>query len=506
MLYVIIVSIKTNQRAKTMKNSAKQYISKHKMIDIPNDDIFKNDKLRRQAYIEDLSALIENLHEPLTLSINGSWGCGKTTFVKMWQAYLQKEKGIKSIYFSAWEDDFSKEPLIAILGEIRRYINENSNETKKQTFETKFSEIKDCSAKILKRALPAFLSGMTAGALNFDEGFERAIGTLIESSTKELIEQHSANKELMVKFKESLKQLIEIIDDSKPFVIFVDELDRCRPLYAIELLERIKHIFGVEKLIFVLSIDKNQLAESIKSQYGAIDTDNYLRRFVDLEFELTNIDIFSFCEYLYNEFLLDEVLQDSGLRGKDDYKLFLIKFLACSLDLSLREIEQIFTKMKLIFATTQMIDNIFVEVIAFLLIVKMKLPKEYNLLIKGQADTQKLIAKLTNKNDLFASIYVDRWEDFEYIEQVIIKGIVMATGKSDDEMEDILIDLCENDEMDLEMQTKEEKAKGYYAELLNNFLEYSNPNYADLRDCFLNKLINLAIKKVEFVDRLNLNI
>lgn len=478
-----------------MKNSAKQYISKHKMIDIPNDDIFKNDKLRRQAYIEDLSALIENLHEPLTLSINGSWGCGKTTFVKMWQAYLQKEKGIKSIYFSAWEDDFSKEPLIAILGEIRRYINENSNETKKQTFETKFSEIKDCSAKILKRALPAFLSGMTAGALNFDEGFERAIGTLIESSTKELIEQHSANKELMVKFKESLKQLIEIIDDSKPFVIFVDELDRCRPLYAIELLERIKHIFGVEKLIFVLSIDKNQLAESIKSQYGAIDTDNYLRRFVDLEFELTNIDIFSFCEYLYNEFLLDEVLQDSGLRDKDDYKLFLIKFLACSLDLSLREIEQIFTKMKLIFATTQMIDNIFVEVIAFLLIVKMKLPKEYNLLIKGQADTQKLITKLTSKNDLFASIYVDRWRDFEYIEQVIIKGIVMATGKSDDEMEYTLIDSCENDEMDLEMQTKEEKAKGYYAELLNNFLEYSNPNYADLRDCFFKQTHQSSYKK-----------
>lgn len=336
---------------------------------------------------------------------------------------------------------------------------------------------------------------MTAGVLNFDEGFERAIGALIESSTKELIEQHSANKELMVKFKESLKQLIEIIDDSKPFVIFVDELDRCRPLYAIELLERIKHIFGVEKLIFVLSIDKNQLAESIKSQYGAIDTDNYLRRFVDLEFELKNPNIFEFCEYLYNEFSLDKVLQDSELRGKDDYKLFLIKFLACSLDLSLREIEQIFTKMKLIFATTQMIDNIFVEVIAFLLIAKMKLPKEYNLLIKGQADTQKLITKLTSKNDLFVSIYADRWRDFEYIEQVIIKGIVMAIGKSDDEMEDILIDSCENDEMDLEMQTKEEKVKRYYAELLNNFLEYSNPNYADLRDCFFKQTHQSSYKK-----------
>lgn len=117
------------------------------MIDIPNDDIFKNDKLRRQAYIKDLSALIENLHEPLTLSINGGWGCGKTTFVKMWQAYLRKEKGIKSIYFSAWEDDFSKEPLIAILGEIRRYINENSNETKIQT-KQKSKHLKQNLAKL----------------------------------------------------------------------------------------------------------------------------------------------------------------------------------------------------------------------------------------------------------------------------------------------------------------------------------------------------------------------
>ena len=497
MLYVIIVSNKINQRAKTMKNSAKQYISKHKMIDIPNDDIFKNDKLRRQAYIEDLSALIENLHEPLTLSINGSWGCGKTTFVKMWQAYLQKEKDIKSIYFSAWEDDFSKEPLIAILGEIRRYINEISNETKKQTFEAKFSEIKDCSAKILKRALPAFLSGMTAGALNFDEGFERAIGTLIESSTKELIEQHSANKELMVKFKESLKQLIEIIDDSKPFVIFVDELDRCRPLYAIEFLERIKHIFGVEKLIFVLSIDKNQLAESIKSQYGAIDTDNYLRRFVDLEFELKNPNIFEFCEYLYHQFSLDEVLHRNGFQHKDDCKIFLIKFLAYSLDLSLREIEQIFTKMKIIFISSYISnDNIFVETLILLLIVKMKLPNEYDLLIKGQADTQKLVEKLTNKNEL---IYVDEntEDNFKHLKYVIIKGVIMAAGKSDSELQSIVPHIIHN------KINNDETEEEFYLKQLKSFLTKS---FLDRMGnlCKLNGLIESIAKEINFVYRFNL--
>jgi predicted KAP-like P-loop ATPase len=77
-------------------------------------------------------------------------------------------------------------------------------------------------------------------------------------------------------------------------IIFIDELDRCRPLYAIECLERIKHIFGIKRLIFVLSIDKKNLAKSIQSQYGNIDTNNYLRRFIDLEFDLKNPSIDKF--------------------------------------------------------------------------------------------------------------------------------------------------------------------------------------------------------------------
>lgn len=81
-------------------------IKKNQEIEIDENDIFKNDKLQREDSIKDLSKLIISNTEPLVLSINASWGSGKTTFVKLWQTYLKKECNVNSIYFSAWEDDF----------------------------------------------------------------------------------------------------------------------------------------------------------------------------------------------------------------------------------------------------------------------------------------------------------------------------------------------------------------------------------------------------------------
>ena len=121
-------------------------IQKHKIIDIDEDNIFKNDRLKREEAIKDLSLLLENTTESLVLSLNAPWGAGKTTFVKLWKTYLKKEKGINSIYFSAWEDDFSKEPLISIMGEIKKYINDNFKQNSE--VESKFDKVKDLIGKV----------------------------------------------------------------------------------------------------------------------------------------------------------------------------------------------------------------------------------------------------------------------------------------------------------------------------------------------------------------------
>ena len=87
----------------------------------------------------------------------------------------------------------------------------------------------------------------------------------------------------------------------KPQIFIVDELDRCRPTYAIEMLERIKHLFTIENVIFVLSVDQSVLHESIKGFYGSssISAENYLRRFIDVEYCLPDPSIEKFIELSY---------------------------------------------------------------------------------------------------------------------------------------------------------------------------------------------------------------
>ncbi|CAC9606162.1 hypothetical protein [uncultured Gammaproteobacteria bacterium] len=100
-------------------------IVKNKEIVIERDDIFANDVLDREGLIDNLSKIISTTTDPFVLSIDADWGAGKTTFVRLLKAHLEKEYEIQSIYFSAWEEDYSKEPLISIVGKIDKHIGNN---------------------------------------------------------------------------------------------------------------------------------------------------------------------------------------------------------------------------------------------------------------------------------------------------------------------------------------------------------------------------------------------
>ena len=94
-----------------------------------------------------------------------------------------------------------------------------------------------------------------------------------------------------------------------PMVFIIDELDRCRPTFAIELLERVKHIFDVPNLVFVFGINRDELCTSLQSIYGEIDASVYLRRFFDMEFTLQEVDSAKFSRHLMQKFGVDTFLR-----------------------------------------------------------------------------------------------------------------------------------------------------------------------------------------------------
>ena len=120
-----------------------------------------------------------------------------------------------------------------------------------------------------------------------DENTSTKVADDIEDNLNYLLnnafEQAINHKEVFIRFKESLSTLASSTSsEGLPLVIIIDELDRCKPNYAVEVLEKIKHLFLVDNVVFVLSMHHEQLEESIKKVYGSnLDAHTYLQKFID---------------------------------------------------------------------------------------------------------------------------------------------------------------------------------------------------------------------------------
>jgi predicted KAP-like P-loop ATPase len=102
-------------------------MQKPREIEIDENDPFKNDLLARESEIKNLARIVLNYNDPLVLALDAPWGSGKTTFVRLWQAYL-KQKGSQSICFNAWETDFADDPLIVLVSELDKWIKASKND------------------------------------------------------------------------------------------------------------------------------------------------------------------------------------------------------------------------------------------------------------------------------------------------------------------------------------------------------------------------------------------
>jgi len=468
-------------------------IRKNFELEIPEEDIFRNDVLERKTVIENLSALVLNTKDPFVLSIQGNWGSGKTTFVKLWKAYLEQTHALPSIYFSAWEDDFSNEPLFAILGEINSFLKKLVPEDTKRTDGMKIDKFKEAGSKVIRKALPALLKGATSGFLDFDKGFEAALSSISEAAGKELIEHYEQGKAIRDEFRDALSDVLDFLPEEKPLIIFIDELDRCRPLYGIELLERIKHFFGVERVIFVLSVDKEQLSESIKSQYGEIDTENYLRRFVDLQFSLENPNTDAFCDYLDRKYDFDATIRAKEITvdaPKSDtfHHLGMIKVLVKEFNFSLREIEQLFIKLDIVFKTMeQQLFAVHFRLFVIFEILRMREYKMYKGVIKNDLESKRKAKELFKKK-LRKYVREDYYRDV----LLFVSTVIDAAGLTREQYLQLIKDKEQEKEKISDQESLEYQRMDFSLTLLKN-----TPDHFDYT---LNKQIETVIKKLEFLD------
>ncbi len=369
---------------------------KAKKITVLEDEPFKNDKLEMEQHVRNLSLLLQNISSPIVFSINAPWGCGKTTFLEMLNADL-KSANHKTIFFSAWETDFATDPLLAFIGEVNGEIESfiGKDESRIKAWDA----AKKASSYIIKKGAPTVVKLATYGMIDIEEAVKGEISEFAKSTAGDAIDEYLEGRGEITKFKENIKKVFNNGDNDSKVYIFIDELDRCRPTYAIELLERIKHLLEIEGLVFILAMDKIQLSHSIKSVYGnEFEATGYLRRFIDIEYTLPKVNLDSFIDHLYQTFDFDSFFEKRKKYSEFQYDSERLhgafKLLASSKKLSLREVEQLFAKVNLVLYSTKENIHIYPTLLAFLLIIKEFHLEIYNRYVGDNSTPEEVIVLL----------------------------------------------------------------------------------------------------------------
>ena len=362
-------------------------------IEVPQDDPFKNDKLGRKDSADAFSTVIKHCSSTgCVIALNGEWGSGKTTFVKMFMQKMENEGG-HPLYFNAWENDYVSDPFIALLSELKELYPESDN----------WNNVISSGCKILTSMAVAAGKNILKNKIGIDSDAVRAGIEEVGNLLKKDLDDYANYKTSFAEFRNALEEYIaDNKDNEYPIVFFIDELDRCNPRFAVLVLERIKHLFDIPNIIFVLSVNKKQLEYAINGYYGSADIDskNYLRRFIDIEYSLPIPNAEDFCRYLYDMYNYSEVFNQEGrvrlpeFQSDEDSFQRISKILISSLNFDLRTTDKIFAHTRLALSGFRSTSNIVPDVFFLLCFMRVAYTELYQNIIKNKYTVQELLYEI----------------------------------------------------------------------------------------------------------------
>ena len=353
-------------------------------IPILKDDPFAHDLLEREASSELLTRIVSRIEGPCVLAIDAPWGHGKTTFLNMWTQWLRNE-GFPVVAFNAWETDFTDRPFLALSAELVQELDAYTTVSMDQ-------EVKAFTGT-LKEAVQVVIPKLAKGIPVIGLASEAALQLLPAFST----DDYQAARKAIRQFEQALTDLAGKLAENqsdRSLIIMIDELDRCRPSYAVELLEVAKHFFAVDNVVFVLAVNRAELAHSVRALYGSgFDAEGYLRRFFDIDFQLPEPDRGKFVENLLEATHLAEWPSNRESRALDEEReaaASLLKIFLGSPSLSLRRVQQAAHRFGLVLALLPD-DSALLAVTAVISIVVRTVDfKVYQHFMSGQATDEEI--------------------------------------------------------------------------------------------------------------------
>ncbi len=224
-------------------------------IELYKDGFDKHDKLARKPMAAKLSNLVESIDDPLVIALDGGWGSGKSVFLKCWLGEHEKVYSDKTttLYFDAFEHDYLDDPLIALTGALAERLKKpGRTPAALKKFTTAAYKFAPMTARV---GLAAITAGGTEIAGAVGDALINQSAENVEKAAEAYWKREDGRRGAMAQFREALTDLTKPDENDAPtqkLVIVIDELDRCRPDYALQMLEVIKHFFATPGVHFVL--------------------------------------------------------------------------------------------------------------------------------------------------------------------------------------------------------------------------------------------------------------
>ena len=218
----------------------------------------------------------ENSENGLVILLNGSWGSGKTTFLAELEEYINNNDNYELfVEYNSFNYDFYENAYLPFFAIIENKVKLNDS----------FGKLIRCTSKNFINTTVSVSYSITKSLL------QKKIGVDINDIKDNLIgmqnEEYFKNFNDFVDCKKKIKKKLEKYCEKKTQIFIIDELDRCKPNFAIETLEIVKHFFDINNCIFIIAVDKIQLQESAKTIFGqGLDIEKYFSKFFDYQYNL----------------------------------------------------------------------------------------------------------------------------------------------------------------------------------------------------------------------------
>lgn len=227
----------------------------------------------------------ENSENGLVILLNGSWGSGKTTFLNELEKNINESENYELFSkYNSYEYDFYDNAYLPFFASIEDKIH----------LKSEFNNLIKCTSKNLLYGSITSAYSIINSLLkkNFELDLNDITNNLMGIQNEEYLQDFKVFK----KCKENVIHNLEKTCKKKPQIFIIDELDRCKPNFAMDTLEIVKHFFDVKNCVFIIAVDKLQLEESVKTIYGQeMNVEKYFSKFFDYQY---NLFTFSFDEII----------------------------------------------------------------------------------------------------------------------------------------------------------------------------------------------------------------